>query len=220
MKTPEANQVNDGAKIYSSLVLKVYDLLVLGISNLLIWRCPSSEILAFYNKHITANHLDVGVGTGYFLDRCRFPDASPRLALLDLNPNSLRATANRVARYQPTTFVANVLEPFAIPPTGFDSIGLSYLLHCLPGTMLTKNTALRNLKAHLNPGGILFGTTILGQGVKVNPAARTLMRIYNQLGVFSNQQDNLQHLEHILRDNFVTYDLAMVGCVAFFVGHS
>ena len=27
-------------------------------------------MLEMYRKHLTANHLDIGVGTGYFIDRC------------------------------------------------------------------------------------------------------------------------------------------------------
>src|SRR5262245_22523218 len=87
-----------GAAIYNKPLLAIYDLGVIGLSNTLAWRCPSHLILDFYNQHISANHLDVGVGTGYFLDKCRFPSSSPRIALLDLNPNSLEATAKRLRR--------------------------------------------------------------------------------------------------------------------------
>src|SRR5262245_53778238 len=69
------------------------------------------------NRPITADHLDVGVRTGYCLDRCRFPDPRPRLALLDLNPNSLRVAAHRLARFQPEVYRANVLSTRAGRPT-------------------------------------------------------------------------------------------------------
>ncbi len=39
--------------------------------------------LTLYDQYVSANHLDIGVGTGYFLDHCRFPAANPRLALMD-----------------------------------------------------------------------------------------------------------------------------------------
>src|SRR5918996_6376268 len=84
--------VTAGAAIYSKPVLSVYDLYVLGFSNTFVWRCPSHLILDFYNEHISGNHLDVGVGTGYFLDKCKFPTHHPRIALADLNTNSLQAT--------------------------------------------------------------------------------------------------------------------------------
>src|SRR5579859_657862 len=90
-----------GAAIYSRTILSVYDIGVLGFSNTFVWKCPTSQILSFYDDHVSANHLDVGVGTGYFLDKCEFPLESPRITLFDLNRNSLRATAKRIGRYKP-----------------------------------------------------------------------------------------------------------------------
>src|SRR5215204_7263013 len=56
-----------GQAIYNPATLALYNIVVLGISNRLIWRCPTRHILQLYNQHATDNHLDVGVGTG----RCR-----------------------------------------------------------------------------------------------------------------------------------------------------
>lgn len=58
-----------------------------------------------------SNHLEVGVGTGYFLDRSSFPVPEPRLALLDLNPHWLKHTEARLARYTPEVYRANALVP-------------------------------------------------------------------------------------------------------------
>ena len=58
-----------GTAAYSKPLLSIYDLWVLGFSNTFVWRCRTSIILAFYNQHVSGNHLDVGVGTGYYLDR-------------------------------------------------------------------------------------------------------------------------------------------------------
>jgi hypothetical protein len=207
-----------GAAIYTKPLLSVYDLGVLKFSNQFVWRCPSPLILDFYNENISANHLDVGVGTGYFLDKCRFPSSTPRLALLDLNPNSLAVTGQRLRRYSPTQHLANILEPVQLEPPKFDSIALNYLLHCLPGTLQSKAVVFENLTAWLNPGGIIFGTTILGQGVHQNFLARKLMALYNAKGIFSNLSDNLQDLEMILAKHCPGYQTRVVGCVAFFSG--
>lgn len=207
-----------GAAVYSKPVLSVYDLFVLGFSNRFAWKCPSRRILDFYNEHVSADHLDVGVGTGYFLDKCRFPSPTPAIALADLNPNSLQRTAKRLRRYHPVTYVANVLEPLPIEPARFDSVGLNYLLHCLPGDMRSKSVVFRNLKPLLRPGGVVFGTTILGRGVPRNAFARTLMHIYNARGIFGNAGDSRADLETILKENFPDSRVHVVGCVAFFVG--
>src|SRR3954471_6059932 len=88
-----ADEVNAGQAVYSPFVLAVYDLAVVYLSNQFLWKCPSRRLLEHYNRNVGAVHLDVGVGTGYFLDHCRFPVSNPTIALYDLNPNSLRATA-------------------------------------------------------------------------------------------------------------------------------
>jgi methylase of polypeptide subunit release factors len=100
-----------GQRVYTPRVLKLYDLWVLGVSNRWLWRCPTSELLALYDAHASANHVDVGVGTGFYLDRCRFPVARPRIALVDLNPDALAAAAARIARYAPACVRADVMAP-------------------------------------------------------------------------------------------------------------
>jgi hypothetical protein len=207
-----------GAAIYSRPVLSVYDFFVLGFSNMFVWRCPSRLILAFYNEHISDNHLDVGVGTGFFLDRCQFPVPHPRLTLVDLNPNSLQVTAQRLQRYQPETYIADVLEPLPFKAAQFDSLALNYVLHCLPGTLRSKGVVFGSLKPWLNKDGVIFGTTILGAGVKKNFLAKRLMRAYNSKKIFGNTYDHAADLEKGLQENFRDYTLHVVGCVAFFVG--
>lgn len=210
-----------GAAIYSKSVLSIYDMFVLGFSNRFAWRCPSRLIVDFYDEHVSGWHLDLGVGTGYFLDKCTFPTPHPQIALADLNPNSLEMAASRLRRYEPTTHVVNVLRPFWIKPASFDSIAMNYLLHCLPGDLQSKGVVFQNLKAMLNPkGGEVFGATILGQGVQHNLLGRTLMMIYNAKGTFCNHWDNSWELERALKTHFHNVDIRIIGCVAFFVGRT
>ena len=217
-KFQEKSNAEVGAAIYNQPVLSVYDLYVLRFSNSYVWQCPSSQILEFYNKHISSQHLDIGVGTGYFLDRCKFPTNTPRLALADLNPNSLQVAAKRLQRYQPMTYLANVLEPQQIEPAGFDSIALNNLLHCLPGKMLQKGIVFRNVKPLLSANGKVFGVTVLGKGTNPNVLAKIHLRVYNSKGIFGNKDDNKEDLERVLKDNFSDYGIRQVGCVAMFIG--
>lgn len=209
-----------GARVYGPALLKLYDLLVLGISNRLAWRSPASGVLRLYNRHVTANHLDVGVGTGYFLDRCRFPAPRPRLALLDLNAGSLAYAAHRLARYSPDLYLADVLAPIPMPPTCYDSIGLNYVLHCLPGSLPGKAVAFDHLRACLNPGGVLFGSTILGDTAAMSPLGRFLMRQYNARGIFANMSDTLADLRAALEARFEAVAIEQAGSVAFFSGRT
>ena len=217
---PTTAQVEAGQAVYTKCLLAVYDVAVLRLLCRCVWRCPSRRIVELYNAHVSANHLDVGVGTGYFLDRCRFPPGDVRLALLDLNPNCLEWTARRVARYRPEIHRANVLEPIRVRTPRFDSVAVTYVLHCLPGTIRSKARVFDNLKALLNEGGVIFGATVLHGGVERNRLARTLARHYNAHGVFTNTHDDLDGLRSVLAQHLSDPKLEAVGCVAIFSGRA
>lgn len=216
--TPE--QVAAGQAIYTKRTLTLYDFVVLGVSNRFIWKTPTRRIEEHYNRHVSANHLDVGVGTGYFLDRCRFPADAPRVALMDLNADTLEFAAQRIARYRPEMYRCNVLEPISVEAKKFDSIGINYLLHCVPGTMASKAEAFDHLKALMNPGAILFGSTLLQDGVSRSWGAKRLMAAYNKKGIFSNRDDSLDGLKRELERRFSDVSVEVVGCAALFSGRA
>jgi hypothetical protein len=213
-----SDQVTAGQAVYTKGVLRSYDFWVLGFSNRFLWRCPTERLLQHYNQYVTANHLDVGVGTGYFLDHCRFPTGAPRITLLDLNPNALEFAAERIARYRPEKYLINVLEPISIDSARHDSVGINYLLHCLPGSIESKAVALDHLKALMNRNAVLFGSTLLQGGVPRNWGTRLLMDIYNRKGIFSNCNDTLDGLERVLRERFRDVTIEVIGCAALFAG--
>jgi hypothetical protein len=88
----------DGQAVYTAGFLRIYDLLVLQFNGNVAWRCSPGRLVRMYNDNVSAKHLDIGVGTGYFLDKCRYPSPSPDITLMDLNPNSLEAAAKRISR--------------------------------------------------------------------------------------------------------------------------
>lgn len=209
-----------GQAVYSPWVLALYDWYVLGFSNSLVWQCSSSQLLDWYDRHVSNSHLDVGVGTGWFLDRCRYPSSIPKLTLMDLNPNSLTHTAARIARHRPRVVQADVFGPLPGDLGTFDSIGLNFLLHCLPEQSghTTKWQALANLNAHLRPGGTLFGSTIIGPPRTLSQ--RTLMSAYNRKGIFGNRNDTRAALENTLRQGFTHVEIEERGLVLLFAAHN
>lgn len=211
-----SEQIHAGQAVYTPKMLAIYDVLVLGLSNRWIWKCQTPRLLAHYDRHVSGNHLDVGVGTGYFLDRCRFPTEAPRIALMDMNRDALQYAARRIARHQPETYVRNVLEPIDFHGAKFDSLGVNYLLHCLPGDMATKARAFDFLSPLMNPGAIVFGPTLLEGGVERSFAAQRLMAFYNSKGIFSNRQDDLETLTRELEKRFDAASVETVGCAALF----
>jgi len=213
---PTNQSAHAGQAVYNRKTLKLYDWFVLGISNQWIWKCPTNQLLNHYYRHISDHHLDVGVGTGYFLDRCKFPTDSPSITLLDLNADSLAATAARIARYRPQIHQANALEPIHLDNAPFKSIGINYLLHCLPGSLPEKAIIFDHLNANLAPDGRIFGSTLLQGGVSRNPLARQLMAFYNRKGIFSNANDRLEALRDVLATRYEVWEVQIIGCAAVF----
>ena len=216
MNVATDKQVEAGQAVYNKYVLTAYDLLVLGVSCQLFWKCPSHRMEIQYNKFASNNHLDVGVGTGYFLDHCQFPSDNPRIALMDLNKNSLNYTAERLVRYAPETYCRNILEPISNPAENFDSVGINFLLHCVPGDLSEKSVIFDHLKAVMHPNAVIFGSTILHVGVSPNWLAKRLMNTYNNKGVFSNLYDSAEGLKRELEVRFSDVSVEVVGCVALF----
>ncbi len=213
-----SKEVEDGQAVYSKLVLSIYDLWVLGISNRYIWHCPTPRLLQHYNQNISSNHLDIGVGTGYYLDKCQFPSHHPRVVLFDLNQNSLDKTKQRIARYNPIVHQLNILDNIEIEMTSFDSIALNYLFHCLPHNLSKKLVVLDHIHPLLAENGTIFGATILskGKGIEKSRTASKLMKIYNKKGIFGNSEDHLDDLVDYLSNKYTHYQIDIQGCVAIF----
>jgi len=205
-----------GQAVYTRSFLSVYDAVVYGFNSPLLWRCPKSRIVEHYDAHVSARHLDIGVGTGTLLDACRFPVAAPEITLMDLNPNSLAAASHRLARYAPRTHRANVLEDWRLEPGTYDSVALTHILHCLPGTMAEKGVALEHAKRALAPGGTLFGATILAKDVRLSPPARFATALSNRRGILHNWDDGPAELDAALARVFPEREVRVRGTVALF----
>ena len=205
----EARDRGASGGIYNPVTLRLYDAGVLGLTNRLIWRCPTATMVEHYRSHAGRSHLDVGPGTGYFLERID----SPSLTLLDLNASCLAAASVRVGHGRS---VASLQQSFFDPlprEHSFDSIGLNFLLHCIPSH--EKWDRLSQLRGHLRPGGTIFGSTLIPDPETATLAARALNSTYNKLGVFGNADDTMDELENALR-GYTEVSTRRVGQVALF----
>lgn len=210
-----AKNVSD--TVYTKSALKPYDKMLKFFSGNF-WGCPVETAIEHYNKNITGNHLDVGVGTGYFLDVCRFPVSNPRLVLMDSNMEPLELAKERLARYSPSIVQANILEPIAYEGEKFDSVALNHVVHCLPGTMEDKGQAFGHLRALLNDNGVFFGATVLGRGVKHNFMGAAWLNYCNKKGVLDNHRDDCEGLEAALSAHFSKVSVQVIGRTALFRG--
>ena len=212
---PDEAAIAKAHAIYTPVMLSIYDVLVHGLSNRFAWRCPTRLLLDLYRSHLSADHLEAGVGTGFFLDRAA-PLRFDRLALVDINRHCLDRAGRRLARFNPALYQANLLAPIEFSVAPFASVGLTYVLHCLPGRVSEKLAAVDHLRPLMANGAVLFGATILGRGIAPNRAARALLDFYNAKGVFNNREDDLASLSDGLRQRFGQVEIETAGCVALF----
>jgi hypothetical protein len=135
---------------------------------------------------------------------------------MDLSANSLRAASKRLIHYKPEVYKRNVLEPFGIDAPAFDSIGMMNLLHCLLGNMETKTIVFEYAKAVMNPGAVVFGSTILYEGVKRSAWAALAIKYSNKKGWMDNMNDSLEDLRESLQRSFSESSVKVIGCEALF----
>lgn len=203
-----------GQREYTPLFLRIYDPLILGFFTPVVWRCPTSRLVEGYRRHLGRRHLDVGPGTGYFLERAGIPDGSP-VTLLDPNLNVLDHASRRLRRLDITTVEADVCRP--LPVDGlFDSAALNGVLHCLPGPLPSKASAVANMAAVLAPTGVLFGASILGTAGGHTRLSRSILNANNRRGTFDNLGDTEEGLAEILEASFERVELETVGSMAIF----
>lgn len=215
--TIEESPAYAGQAGYTRRFLRIYDLFVFGYTMPVLWRCSKKRLRRHYDENASARHLDIGVGSGYLIDKCSFPGEEPEITLMDMNPHSLAHAARRIRRYSPRTHQANVLEPWGLGEGAFDSIAMSNLLHCVPGTLREKGpTAFGHAESALAPGGTLFGATVLGTDADHTKRSTKMIERLNEKGDFSNLEDRRTDLETALADRFDSSEVEVEGAVALF----
>ena len=207
-----------GYRGYNRFMLTIYDPWVLGFMSRAVWRVHTAPYIEQYRRELGRRHLDVGPGTGYFLEKAAPPQGT-EITLLDPNPNVLARCSARLEAMHPTTIQASVMEPLPIEGT-FDSAALSFVIHCLRGPMENKGTAIRNIAAALEPDGVLFGGTVLGAEAHHTPQARFFLKGANKMGDFDNLGDTADGLRGILEESFDTVEVEVDGSAATFTARN
>lgn len=212
----DRDAVAAGAAAYRPWLLGVYNVVVVHFSNTVLWRCSRRVMLRQYQAHLGARHLDLGPGTGWYLDRAGV--ALQSLTLLDLNPNSLARASTVLRRFTPVCETGSVLDPLPEQVHNLDSVAANFLFHCVPGDWQDKGRCFSEIGGRLAPGGVFFGASILDSvpDARGGPAARTVMRVYQRLGIFHNAADTIDDLRLVLDEHFAVSTVEVVGSVALF----
>lgn len=199
---------------YNPALLAIYDVWVLKFMTRAVWKVPVEPGVARYRQHLGHRHLDVGPGTGYFIELAA-PPADTEITLLDPNPHVLKHASKRLAAWNPVVVEADVMKPLPVEG-GYDSAALSFVLHCLRGPMSNKAVAIRNIADVLGPDGVLFGGTVLGIREPHSRSARAFLRAANKQGGFDNLEDTVDGLREVLDASFRHVEIERSGSSALF----
>jgi len=214
-RTAASRALHDATRVYTRPALRIYDAIIMGLLARWVWRCPTAVFISLYDALVSSHHAEIGVGTGYCLDKCRAD--IDRLALIDLNPNCLEHSRSRLDRYAPTTHVRNVLERVAVHGGPFKTIALGGVLHCLPGSMQDKGRVFDNLRPILADDAVVFGYTLVSDTGSLGPVAFIARAVLNKLRIVNNYADTSDALRHELDKRFDMHVVTRVGAIAFFI---
>ncbi|PRY01030.1 class I SAM-dependent methyltransferase [Allonocardiopsis opalescens] len=217
MSSPAPPAERPGSRIYRPWLLRlVYDLVVLRLSCRMVWGCPEKRLVREYREHIGDVHLDIGPGPGTLLVKAR-PRPGAVLHLLDLNPEPLRMSEQRLAAFTVHTYHADALAPWPLEDASVGSVGLSLVVHTLPGKDIAAKAHVLDEAARVAvPGGRVFGSTVVssGEGLRMAWPARRLSDAYNRAGIFDNRGDDADDLRRELEVRFTDVRFRVHGTVA------
>ncbi|MEM7363573.1 MAG: class I SAM-dependent methyltransferase [Pseudomonadota bacterium] len=182
------------------------------------WQCPTETLMDNYVENISENHLEVGVGSGYFLKRTLCADFVKRLVLVDLNRNCLEKSATHLQTFAPQLLHHNILEPLQQTDRQhqFSSAGMNYVLHCIPGGVSSQLRVFKHVKSVLRVGGVFFGATLIEKPAMHAIRAWLLMKLLAAVGIFHNRMHTIADLRQSLESHFGQVEITTVGHAAVF----
>ena len=193
----------------SNILLNNYDYFVNNLNCKYVWKCNQNIIKHLYKNNLSKNHIEIGPGTGYFLKQNQFDS----LYLLDINNDilndsfkNLKNNSKKIVKINKNIFNKNN----QLKINNVNSIGLSYVLHCVPNTL---DISLNYLVNNLNKKNVtLFGSTVIP--TNTNFLASSELYFLNKLGIFNNLNHNLEQLKNFSKN--YDHEINVVGNVLVF----
>ena len=199
--------------------MEYYDGVVNEFNCLHVWKCSRQYIINHYRSHISNYHLEIGPGSGYFLKRdiLRKNPSINKLTLIDVNDDILDySKQNLKDEYSNdiTTLNTDIFSHTIPSDIQFKSVGINYVLHCIPGSLHENiDTLLTNLNStNYN----IFGATVISDPIHMNPIAEYELMVLNSLGIFNNKNDTYEEFQEYLINQKIKHNITKRGYVALF----
>eukprot|EP01083_Nonionella_stella_P010766 30623_1 len=177
-------------------------------------KYPPAETVALYNKFMnkSRNHLEIGTASVDWPIKAEIEDRlTVKVTLLDLEELPLQ--------YAKTQMVANGFDPSliktiqcdvtniphdAIEPQTFDTIGISNVLHCIPGPMSEKLPKIvEALSPYMNQHTQFFGCCYSNMPFdRYNSPQELFMRWLQNRNMLFNQNDTPESIKEVLDQYF------------------
>ena len=182
-------------KKINNLIFNNYDYFVNNLNCKYVWGCDSQNISYLYKANLTKNHLEIGPGTGFFLKDNNFKN----LHLMDVNNDilftskeNLKDNCKNISIYN-----HNIFKEKNRMYMDVQSIGLSYVLHCVPGNL---SESLNNLSNNITSDNRVkvFGSTVILNDNKL--ISNLEINFLNNFGIFNNKSHNYNDLNEFISD--------------------
>ena len=177
----------------NNLIFNNYDYFVNNINCKYIWKCDQRYIKKLYAHNITNKHVEIGPGTGYFIKKYQFRN----LHLIDINQDILNNSKKNLTNNCQNIKIhnKNIFEINNKINEDISSVGLSYVLHCIPNNL---DISLDNLVENISTNNqiTIFGSIVIPN--KKDIVAMTEIYTLNTVGIFNNINHNKQQLEYII----------------------
>eukprot|EP01084_Bolivina_argentea_P176682 305698_1 len=217
----------------SRLIHGFYELWIRGISSY--EGYPRAKQLSFYKKHMSKsiNHLEIGCASMYLPTNASNDRTNTNYYLFDIENTPLVAARKKmvsdgIPNKNIHTIRGNALEidRTAMPNITFDTIGISLVLHCIPGSFKeTLPLIINGLSNNMDENTILFGTTVCNPSLDpefmdLNTFHHYFMLKYLQWlqkhKVLNNQNQKHSDLDEIFGQYFQEYNVDKNGYVSTF----
>ena len=199
---------------FVSSSIKIYDFVVNDLNCKYAWRCHKNNIFKNYQNNLKNNHLEIGPGSGYFLNPKFHQKKIDNLFLMDINQPILKASKENLDKYYSNiqTVNHNIFEK-SLNSLQIDSIGINYVLHCVPGSLDNK---LEKLYLNLPKNTNIFGATVISDIDKQTPLSKLELKLLNHKGVFNNKLDFSNNFIDFVERNRLPYSYQIIGNVLIF----